>query len=180
MSTTDHRSSIDGVVNSTRERVSFATARANSAAQSEDESLVRLLVQTNIVMGTAANVFKASALFLGFFGLQFALVPDFLMSENFQSGSYTLDKWHYFVMRGCGCAFLGLAGFYWQTADQADKLMLVSTVTFTLTSIMLPFNAQLNLPVSLPKHYIPVVGCALLMLGHIYCLMNPEAKGKKK
>ena len=99
---------------------------------------------------TAANVFKATALFLGFFGLQFALVPDFLMSENFQSGSYTLDKWHYFVMRGCGCAFLGLAGFYWQTADQADTFMLVNTVTFTLTSIALPLNAQLNLPVSLP------------------------------
>ena len=100
---------------------------------------------------TAANVFKATALFLGFFGpAQFALVPDFLMSENFQSGSYTLDKWHYFVMRGCGCAFLGLAGFYWQTADQADTFMLVNTVTFTLTSIALPLNAQLNLPVSLP------------------------------
>ena len=36
------------------------------------------------------------------------------------------------------------------------------------------------LSVSLPKHYIPVVGCTLLMLGHFYCLMNPEAKGKKK
>ena len=58
--------------------------------------------------------------------------------------------------------------------------MLVNTVTFTLTSIALPLNAQLNLPVSLPKHYIPVVGCTLLMLGHFYCLMNPEAKGKKK
>jgi len=131
-------------------------------------------------MGASSNVSTASALFLGFFGLQFLLVPDFLMSENFQSGSYNLDKWHYFVMRGCGCAFLGLAGFYWQTATQADKFMLVNTITFTLTSIMLPFYAHLNLPIALPKHYIPVVGCALLILGHVYCLINPETKGKKK
>ena len=114
--------------------------------------------------------------------LQFALVPDFLMSENFQSGSYNLDKWHYFAMRGCGCAFLGVASFYWQTADQADKFMLAAFLTFTATSIALPFNAQMNLPVSLPKHYIPVVGCGLLCLGHLFCLLNPAtgAKGKKK
>ena len=133
-----------------------------------------------VAMGAAANVFKASALFLGFFGLQFLLVPDFLMSENFLPGSYSLDKWHYFIMRGCGCAFIGLACNYWQMADQAQKFMLVNTATFTLTSIVLPFNAHLNLPVSNPKHYIPVGGCALLILAHVYCLMNPEAKGKKK
>ena len=48
-----------------------------------------------VAMGAAANVFKASALFLGFFGLQFLLVPDFLMSENFLPGSYSLDKWRH-------------------------------------------------------------------------------------
>ena len=42
------------------------------------------------------------------------------------------------------------------------------------------FNAHLNMPVSNPKHYIPVGGCTLLILAHVYCLMNPEAKGKKK
>ena len=131
-------------------------------------------------MGAAANVFKASALFLGFFGLQFLLVPDFLMSENFLPGSYSLDKWHYFIMRGCGCAFIGLACNYWQMADQAQKFMLVNTATFILTSVVLPFNAHLNLPVNNPKHYIPVGGCTLLILAHVYCLMNPEAKGKKK
>ena len=102
------------------------------------------------------------------------------MSENFQDGSYKLDKWHYFVMRGCGCAFLALASFYWQTADQADKFMIANTATFTLTSIMLPFNAQMNLPVNMPKHLIPVVGCSLLVAAHLFCLMNPESKGKKK
>ena len=50
----------------------------------------------------------------------------------------------------------------------------------TLTSIMLPFNAQMNLPVSMPKHLIPVVGCSLLIAAHLFCLVNPEAKGKKK
>ena len=132
-------------------------------------------------MGASSTVFKATALFLGFFGFQFAVVPDFLMSENFQDGSYVLDKWHYFVMRGCGCAFLGLAAFYWLAADQADKFMLASTMTFIATSVMLPFNAQMNLPVNMPKHLIPVVGCALIILGKLYCLMNPEVKkGKKK
>ena len=102
------------------------------------------------------------------------------MSENFQDGSYKLDKWHYFVMRGCGCAFLSLASNYWQTADQADKFMLANTATFILTSIMLPFNAQMNLPVNMPKHLIPVVGCSLLIAAHLYCLMNPEPKKKGK
>jgi hypothetical protein len=128
-----------------------------------------------MVRTASDRLFKASALFLGFFGLQFLLVPDFLMSDNFQDETYTLDKWHYFLMRGCGCAFISLTSFYWQAADQADKFMLASTVTFTLTSIMLPFNAQMNLPVKF-KHWIPVVGCALLIAGHIYCLMNPGKK----
>ena len=101
------------------------------------------------------------------------------MSENFQDGSYKLDRWHYFVMRGCGCAFLALATNYWNTADQADKFMLANTATFILTSIFLPFNAQMNLPVNMPKHLIPVVGCSLLIAAHLYCLMNPEPKGKK-
>jgi hypothetical protein len=88
-----------------------------------------------------------------------AAARSFLMSENFQDGSYKLDKWHYFTMRGCGCAFIALAVNYWQTADQADKFMLAKTLTFLLTAVMLPFNAQVNLPVKMPKHLVPVVGC---------------------
>ena len=102
------------------------------------------------------------------------------MSENFQDGSYKLDKWHYFVMRGCGTAFLSVGSFYWQTAAQADKFMLMATAMFTLTAVVLPLNAQMNLPVSMPKHLIPVVGCSLLIAAHLFCLVNPEAKGKKK
>jgi hypothetical protein len=130
-------------------------------------------------MGASSNTFKAAAIFLAIFGLQFTLAPDFLMSENFEEGSYVLDKWHYFVLRGCGCAFLGLAASYWETADQADKFMLTKAITFTMTSIALPFNAQMNLPVQMPKHLFPLLGCSALILAHVYCLMNPEKKSKK-
>ena len=98
------------------------------------------------------------------------------MSENFQEGSYTLDKWHYFVMRGCGAAFLSIASFYYTAADQADKFMLGSTLSFALTGIMLPYNAQMNLPVNMPKHLLPVVGVSALLLCHLSCLMNKPKK----
>ena len=128
---------------------------------------------------SSANTFKGSALFLGFFGLQFLLAPDFLFSENFQQGSYNLDRWHYFICHGCGCVLLSSACFYWTAADDADKFMLLSTLTFGLTSIMLPYNAQMNFPVNMPKHLIPVVGCTVLLLAHINCLLNGGGKDKK-
>lgn len=43
-------------------------------------------------MLSSSNTFKASSLFMGFFGVQMLLAPDFLMSENFQAGSYDLDS----------------------------------------------------------------------------------------
>ena len=55
-------------------------------------------------------------------------------------------------MRGAGSAFLGLAMFYWTAAKDADKFMLGSTLTFALSSVVLPFYAQQNLPVNMPKH----------------------------
>ena len=76
------------------------------------------------------------------------------------------------MARGTGCAFLSLACFYWTAANDADKFMLLSTLTFGLTSIMLPYNAQMNFPVNMPKHLIPVVGCTVLLLAHINCLLN--------
>ena len=93
-----------------------------------------------------------------------------------QGGEYALDRWHYFFMRGAGSAFLGLAMFYWTAANEADKYMLGSTLTFALTSAMLPYYAQQNLPVNMPKHLIPVVGCSALLMCHLSCLMNKSKK----
>merc|ERR1712139_362158 len=131
-------------------------------------------------MGASSITFIANALFLGFFGLQFLLAPDFLMSENFLPGSYKLDKWHYFIMQGCGCSFLSLAAFYFQMSSQADNFMLTSLLTFTLTSCALPFYAQMKMPVAIPKHMIPVGGCVVPILAQLFCLINPEKKDKKK
>jgi len=131
-------------------------------------------------MGSSSLTFKASSLFLAFFGFQFLVIPDFLFAENFQPGSYNLDKWHYFAARGCGSAFITIAGFLWQLSSEADKYMLYSLITFTMTSVMLPFNAQMNLPVSLPKHYVPVVGCAVLIAAHLFCCLFPEQQKTKK
>lgn len=128
----------------------------------------------------SSNTFKASSLFLIFFGLQMTFAPDFLMSENFQEGSYNLDQWHYFIFRGAGSAFLTIGGFLWQLAPEADKYMLYSLITFTMTSGFLPFYAQTNLPVAMPKHLIPVLGCVFLIACHVGCLINPGKTGKKQ
>ena len=58
--------------------------------------------------------------------------------------------------------------------------MAQSLVMFTLTSVLFPFNAQLNLPVNMPKHLVPVVGCSLLIVAQLYCLLNPEKAADKK
>ena len=37
----------------------------------------------------------------------------------------------------------------------------------------------MNLPVDMPKHLFPVLGCAALIGAHVYCLANPSGnKGK--
>merc|ERR1711934_311033 len=138
------------------------------------------LAREETIMGVSSITFKASALFLGFFGPQFALAQDFLMSENFQDGSYKLDEWHRFIMRGTGCAFCPIGGFLWKLSGEADKHMLFSLLTFTMTSCALPFYAQMKLPVNMPKHLIPVVGCALLIAAHLFCLVSPGKPTKSK
>lgn len=127
---------------------------------------------------SSENTFKGSAIFMAVFGLQFLLKPDFLMSENFEEGSYELDKWHYFTMRGCGAAFLGCVTFYWNTASDADKYMKGATFNWILTAMTLPWFAQMNLPVKMPMHLVPTVGCAYFAACHINCLMQAASKSK--
>ena len=126
---------------------------------------------------SSETTFKASAIFMAIFGLQFVLIPDQVMSDNFQDGSYELDKWHYFIMRGMGAAFLSVVTFYWNAADDADKYMKGATFNWLLISILLPWNAQMNLPVKMPMHLVAVLGTAFFSACHVNCLM---AGGKTK
>jgi len=128
---------------------------------------------------SSENTFKGSAIFMAVFGLQFLLAPEFLMSENFQEGSYELDKWHFFTMRGCGAAFLGVVTFYWNTAKEADKYMMGATANWFLTALVLPWNAQMNMPVKMPMHLVPTLGCIYFAACHVNCLMQ-AASGKSK
>lgn len=127
---------------------------------------------------SSEQTFKGSAIFMAVFGLQFLIAPAFLMSQNFQEGSYELDKWHNFTMRGCGAAFLGVTTFYWNTAHDADRYMKGATLSFFLTAVVLPWNAQLNLPVKMPMHLVPTLGCLYLGACHVHCLIQATAKSK--
>jgi len=42
-----------------------------------------------------------------------------------------------------------------------------------------PVNAQFNLPVKLPDHYMPFVGFSALMAAHVYALATAGGKSKK-
>ena len=130
-------------------------------------------------MGKSTLTFKATALFFYFFGLQFALLPDFLMADNFEAGSYKLDRWHYFVMRGCGTVIISMATYLWLTSPEADKYMLPVFIHFTISMATFPWYAQLYLPVT-TKHLIATVGSALLWAAQLSCLMSPESKAKGK
>ena len=78
-------------------------------------------------------------------------------------------------MRGAGSAFLGLAIFYWTAAkEHADKFMLGSTLTFALSSVVLPFYAQAFLPVREPDHYVPVGGMIVLITAHVYLYLKAK------
>ena len=127
-------------------------------------------------MISSENLFKGSALFLAFFGLQFIFTPDLIMSEFFAEGAYPLNATHYWIMRGCGGSFLNTATFYWNTADVADKHMLPATVGWISTSILLPWWAHFNMDIT-PKHYIPFLGTVAFAVAHIYALVSAKGKG---
>ena len=129
---------------------------------------------------SAENTFKASAALLVVFGLQMLLVPEFLLSQNF-TGTIRLDRWHHFIFRGCGAAFLSSASFYWNTAKEADKYMLGATVTWITVAAVLPWYAQMNLPVKNPMHLVPTIGTLLLAASHVKCLATaPKAKKSRR
>ena len=103
--------------------------------------------------------FKATALFLGVFALQFALVPQFLMDQNFNN-SPKLDEWHLFIMRPFGVIGLFLCYLLWNM-DGSDKVFLAAfNVVF---SASLPWYAHATKDVKM-EHWVPTGGTILLAL----------------
>ncbi len=126
-------------------------------------------------MISSVTLFKVTALFFGFYSLQMLLVPDFFMSENFTG--YTLDKWHYFLLRGLGAALLNVSVFTWQAAGDADKFMLRRTVSLALFIAVVPLYSQFYLTVTLMQG----VGLFLsmcILAAHAYCAFNLTKKSK--
>ena len=75
--------------------------------------------------------------------------------------------------------FLGVVTFYWNTAKEADKYMMGATANWFLTAAVLPWNAQMNMPVKMPMHLVPTLGCIYFAACHVNCLMQ-AASGKSK
>ncbi len=127
-------------------------------------------------MPIATLVAKSNAAFLSFFAAQMIFAPDLLLATNFQPGSYSLDKWHYWMMRGMGGACLGYA--IMTLMVDAQKLMPLMTAINIGICSLLPWYAHAKLPIKLPEHYIPVVGTALLTAAQVYCVaMGGKSKG---
>ena len=104
--------------------------------------------------------FKATALFLGVFALQFTLAPQFLMDTNFNTPP-KLDPWHLFIMRPFGILGLFLCYLLWNM-DGSDKVFLaLFNVVF---SASLPWYAHATKDIKLPEHYVPTVGTVILAL----------------
>ena len=127
-------------------------------------------------MPIASLVTKANAAFFSFFAAQMIFTPDLLMATNFQPGSYSLDKWHYWMLRGMGA--IGLGYVMMTVMGDAQKLMPLMTAVNIAFCSLVPWYAQAKLPVKLPEHYIPVVGTSLLVAGQVYCVaMGGKSKG---
>ena len=122
-------------------------------------NLAKIVNALRYKMVSASVVFKINAAFLGVFALQFLLVPHILMEQNFQAGSYTLDRFHYFFMRGFGVLALGFIGLSVQV--DADKFLPFMTAFHFAFCTALPWYAQAFLPTT-PMHYVATGGTIVI------------------
>jgi hypothetical protein len=117
------------------------------------------LVMPSKLSFDAATVTKASALFFGFFSLQFLLCPEFLTATNFTG--VKLDKYHLFVCQGFGVLGLFFCGLLWQL-DAKKFLPFLTAWTCA------------QLPVKLPDHYMPLAGCGALSLAYLVLYLQSK------
>jgi hypothetical protein len=128
------------------------------------------LVMPSKLSFDAATVTKASALFFGFFSLQFLLCPEFLTATNFTG--VKLDKYHLFVCQGFGVLGLFFCGLLWQL--DAKKFLPFLTAWTCAFSAVMPLYAQTQLPVKLPDHYMPLAGCGALSLAYLVLYLQSK------
>jgi hypothetical protein len=154
-------------------------APAQAMALPKRPALAPTAVKSNLALRgggslDATTLFKANSIFLGFFSLQFMLVPQFLMDTNFSefAAGRKLDQFHLFIMRGFGV--LGAGFCLLMNMVDADQWLGYMTAMMIMFCSALPFYAQAWLPVKLPEHYLPVGGCAALIAAHLY-LWLPRA-----
>ena len=120
-------------------------------------------------MISADLVFKINAAFFGFFSAQFLLLPDMLMEQNFVAGSYTLDKYHYFIMRGFGTLGLFFCALMVQL-DAAKFLPFFTVFHFTFCAV-LPWYAQIMMETK-PMHLVASGGTAVIAVLHLLALAS--------
>ena len=69
-------------------------------------------------------------------------------------------------------------GYLWTKID-SEEYLAFQTIVIVAFGLAGPVNAQFNLPVKLPDHYMPFVGFSALMAAHVYALATAGGKSKK-
>ena len=122
---------------------------------------------------SADLVIKVNAAFLAVFAVQFILVPDLLFAQNFQAGSYELDRIHYWIMRSFGVLGLGFCGLTLQV--DADKFLVYMTAFHFAFCSVLPWYAQAMLPTT-PMHLVASGGTAVIAVLYLAALAGRKSK----